>query len=449
MKDAGATELSQPNSIQASLRKMEWSGMRLALCAKGLIIAVMSAYLYLTIEPPALYWPLGFVILFLLTTLVQGLVSYFRAQWIMFLIGIIFIEAIALAVVITVPNPFSGFNLPEQMPYRTSYFALLILYGISIGFAYRPAIALAAGIGCALAWTVLSLRVLFLPETIGWETLPTEGATTADIAALYGQVHFFSSPSRVVEITMMLLSAALVAGLVQRSRSLVRRSLLAEQEREQSRAEQAFIRETFGKYVPDAVASAILSDRGRLVPQKRLATVLFVDLEGFTALGERLGAEALLDMLNAYFDAAGKVIMEHGGTINQFQGDAILASFNVPVPEADHASHAVRAAKALLDLVERERFAGQQVSIRIGIHTGDLIAGTVGTETRLSFTVHGSTVNIAARLEQLNKAKQTRILLSDQTVQAIGAPEEFVEVGDTPITGIEHSVKVFSLKSSP
>ncbi|MGB1028080.1 MAG: adenylate/guanylate cyclase domain-containing protein, partial [Rhodospirillaceae bacterium] len=104
---------------------------------------------------------------------------------------------------------------------------------------------------------------------------------------------------------------------------------------------------------------------------------------------------------------------------------------------------------ALLDLVERERFAGQQVSIRIGIHTGDLIAGTVGTETRLSFTVHGSTVNIAARLEQLNKAKQTRILLSDQTVQAIGAPEEFVEVGDTPITGIEHSVKVFSLKSSP
>jgi class 3 adenylate cyclase len=241
----------------------------------------------------------------------------------------------------------------------------------------------------------------------------------------------------------MTIVGALVAGLVWRSRLQIGRILRAEAGREKARTERAFIRQTFGKYVPEAVASAILSDRGRLTPLKRRATVMFVDIEKFTGFSETLDADGVLTVVNAYFDAAGEVITANGGVINQFQGDAFIASFNVPIPDPDHAKRAVEAAESLFELVGRQHFAGQSVAIRIGLHTGEVAAGAIGSADRLSYTVIGHTVNVAARLEELNKEMGTRLLMTEATLAASGASDAYRQIGDWPLRGMSSPIGVY------
>ena len=144
----------------------------------------------------------------------------------------------------------------------------------------------------------------------------------------------------------------------------------------------------------------MIKDKGALDPIERQATVLFIDLTGFTKLTEAKGPRAIVDILNAYFDAATEIIGKHNGVVTQFQGDAILAIFNVPFEDEDHAQHAFDAATDLLDTVRNETFAGEQLAIRIGLNSGPLIAGNVGGGGRQSYTVHGDAVNLAARLEK-------------------------------------------------
>lgn len=147
------------------------------------------------------------------------------------------------------------------------------------------------------------------------------------------------------------------------------------------------------------------------------ATVLFCDIEGFTALTDRLGARRVFELLNAYFDAVARLIEAHGGMVTQFQGDAVLAVFNLPRPEHDYAAHAVRAALEIVSATERGSFAGVRVRCRVGLCTGHVMAGTVGSHARRGFTVHGNPVNRAARLEKLNQDYGTRILLCAKTAE--------------------------------
>lgn len=400
------------------LGREEWRGTLLVLTAKGVIIVVMLLFLLANIDPPGVYWPLLFVGGFTLTGLVQLWMSAYRPDWMVAMALIVAIDSVALAAVISLPNPLSGFDLPPQYPYRESYFALLIVYIASVGYSYKPYMALVAGIACASAWATFALLVQWQPETIDWSALDSNGTDRAQILELVGAPHFFNSIARIVEVILIGLSGVLVAGLVWRSRRQVRRLLAAERRRQRAVEQQQFVRETFGKYVPNSIATQIIQDRGQLVPNKRQATVLFADLEGFTNLSERVSPEELLQILNLYFEAAGDIITAHGGTINQFQGDAILASFNVPIADEDHISQAVRASKALIDLVETREFEGQKLRMRIGLNTGELAAGAVGSSDRLSYTVHGNCVNIAARLEQLNKETGTRVLMTEGIADA-------------------------------
>ena len=134
-----------------------------------------------------------------------------------------------------------------------------------------------------------------------------------------------------------------------------------------------------------------------------------------------MSPEALIALLNEYFSALMEPIERYGGVVHQFQGDAILATFNLPVTDPDHAANAVRTALAIQALVAARTF-GEGISLptRVGINTGHIVGGTVGSAGRLGFTVHGDDVNVAARLEQLNKRYGTRILVSQTTAELAG-----------------------------
>ena len=207
--------------------------------------------------------------------------------------------------------------------------------------------------------------------------------------------------------------------------------------------ERAIMKSTLGQLVPEQVARRLLAAEGRLEPVEDKVTVLMCDVEGFTALTDSLGRGRIFEFLNEYFDAIVAIVERHGGVITQFQGDAILAVFNLPLPDRDHAAQALRAAMEIVRACDEKTFAGVRARNRIGITTGRVVAGAVGSRGRLSYTVHGNAVNLAARIEAANKDYGTRILLDDKTAERCPG-FRLRKVADAEIRGYAAPVALFT-----
>lgn len=198
------------------------------------------------------------------------------------------------------------------------------------------------------------------------------------------------------------------------------------------------------QFLPQPVAEALVAAGGRLEPIEAKATVLFCDIESFTALTDSIGPRRVYEFLNAYFEVVAGLIEAHRGVVTQFQGDAVLAVFNLPLPDRDHAANALRAALAIVRATETQAFARMQVRCRIGICTGRVIAGAVGSHGRLSYTVHGNPVNRAARMEKLNERYGTRILFCSKTAER--CPEIPVRrLEELVIRGYEEPVALYTV----
>jgi class 3 adenylate cyclase len=211
-----------------------------------------------------------------------------------------------------------------------------------------------------------------------------------------------------------------------------------------------FLRATFGKYVPESVASLILDNRSVVQePQLRNATVMFTDIAGFTGLCEKLTPAETIDVLNEYFSAVVEPVEANGGVIQQYQGDAMLATFNMPADRPGHADDAVRTALAI-QRIQRQRTFGPGLTIRtrIGINTGDIVGGTVGAGGRLGYTVHGDPVNIAARLEALNKEYGSTIIISEETRLQLTVPVTLTPIGSVDIRGRSRPVTIYAVSES-
>jgi adenylate cyclase len=204
------------------------------------------------------------------------------------------------------------------------------------------------------------------------------------------------------------------------------------------------------RFVPTEVASLIkMSDDGVQVGfgEPREATVLFLDIEGFATLSERLAPAELVRTLNEFYTAVAEPIGKYDGAIDQFQGDAVLATFNAPRLNADHAANAIRAAQAIQALLRTRTFGnGETLRARIGINTGVVVHGLIGTPDRLGYTVIGDEVNIAARLEALNKQYGTSIIVSEQTrVRAGLSPEECELLDEAPVRGRSMTTRIYKI----
>lgn len=192
-----------------------------------------------------------------------------------------------------------------------------------------------------------------------------------------------------------------------------------------------FIRRTFGRYLPDDVVTELLAseDALRLGGESRVVTILMSDLRGFTALSERLAPEAVMRMLNGYLGAMADVLARHRGTIDEFIGDAILALFGAPVSAPDDAERAVACAIEMQMAMagvnaENRRNGLPELEMGIGLHTGEVIVGNIGSLSRAKYGVVGSNVNLTARVESATVGGQ--VLVSEATRLAAGAG---VEVG--------------------
>jgi class 3 adenylate cyclase len=219
-------------------------------------------------------------------------------------------------------------------------------------------------------------------------------------------------------------------------------------------AERGRIKELFGQYLTKEISEAILDGRVNLGGARYEATVMFTDIRGFTAMSERLSPEEVFAFLNDYLGRMIEVIAARGGIIDKFLGDGILAVFGLPVQSSTHADDAFSAAldmrKALAQM-NADRAASGRASVKIGIgmHTGEVIAGNVGSAKKLQFTVIGDAVNLASRIEGLNKDYGSYLLLSKATYERL-SPEargsDFEELKSVEIRGKNERVDLYRLR---
>jgi adenylate cyclase len=206
------------------------------------------------------------------------------------------------------------------------------------------------------------------------------------------------------------------------------------------------LRAQFARFAPPAVLDARVDPRG--APPARLeATVLFADLRGFTAAAERLGAEGVIALLNRYLGAMSDAVLDRGGTVVSFMGDGIMAVFGAPVALPDHADRAVAVARELVEdrLPAFNAETGEAFALGVGVATGPVMSGTVGSARRIEYAAVGDTTNLAARLEQLTKELPHSVLIADATRAALSDASGLVEVGEQPIRGRAQPVRVWTL----
>jgi adenylate cyclase len=217
--------------------------------------------------------------------------------------------------------------------------------------------------------------------------------------------------------------------------------------------EKRRMKKLFGQYVSKDVYEQLVAhpELARLGGQRREMTVLFSDIRGFTTVTEQGRPEDIVTMLNEYFTRMVDVVFRHHGTLDKFVGDMVMALFGAPLDDPQHADHAMEAA---LDMIEElralnarwkteGRYAG--LDIGIGINTGPMIAGNIGSDAVMSYTVIGDAVNLGSRLESLNKQYGTRIIISDTTREQLTRRYSMRPLGDVIVKGKTQPVAIFEV----
>ena len=210
-------------------------------------------------------------------------------------------------------------------------------------------------------------------------------------------------------------------------------------------------RAMFAQYVPPEVVNRLVEQPAllRLGGEAREVTLMFTDLAGFTSIAEQLSAEQTVDVLTGYFNAMTPLIHASGGTVDKFIGDAVMAFWGAPLPDDSHAEHAVRTAIAMqqamaLLVADLQKRGLPAIQMRIGIHSGRVVVGNVGSQQRFSYTAIGDAVNLAARLEGANKAFGTGILISGDTAARLPADLLLRPLDDVIVKGKTTPVRVYT-----
>ncbi len=219
--------------------------------------------------------------------------------------------------------------------------------------------------------------------------------------------------------------------------------------------EKAFLRNAFSRYLSPAVINEIIADPTKLNlgGEKREMTAIFTDIRGFSTISEQLDPADLVKLLNIYLTAMSDIVLENQGTIDKYEGDAIIAFFGAPIHMHEHAALACRTAIRMkqAEAVLNERFLHEGLSpvplfTRIGLNSGDMIVGNMGTPNKMDYTIMGNAVNLAARLEGVNKQYDTRgILISEYTRSRIGTEFLLRRIDRVRVVGISTPLQLFEL----
>lgn len=212
------------------------------------------------------------------------------------------------------------------------------------------------------------------------------------------------------------------------------------------------IKQAMGKYLSQDIMKNVVNniDDLKLGGKRAVVTVLFSDIRGFTSLSERMTAEEVSMILNEYFAEMEPIITKYNGVINKFIGDAVMAIFGEPIQDINHPQNAVKCAYEMLKKVEylqdKWLYEGKpKIEIGVGINTGEVFIGNIGTETRMEYTVIGDTVNLASRIESYNKVYKTNLLVSSSTYESITDIADVIKISEVQIRGKAKKMNIYEV----
>jgi len=256
--------------------------------------------------------------------------------------------------------------------------------------------------------------------------------------------------SRLVEGTKAIAAGNFQVSLEVSSRDEIGELVEAFNRMAKSLREKEMIKQAFTRYVAREVVEEILKDPEQmaLTGERRDVSVLFCDIRGFTPLSERLSPEEVVALLNEFYTLMIDTVFKHEGTLDKFLGDAVMAVFGAPIAHQDHSIRAIRTAVAMQSGIQelskkRIKEGKDPISIGIGVSAGEAVAGTVGTENRMEYTVIGDRVNLAARLEA--NAKPGQVLISQWTYEKVDKLVNARSLGYFKVKGKEEEVEVYEV----
>jgi adenylate cyclase len=223
--------------------------------------------------------------------------------------------------------------------------------------------------------------------------------------------------------------------------------------------DRARVRDVFGRFVPEQVVDEVLAQVGgdlRLGGRTLDATVMFTDIRGFTSFSEDREADEVIDVINRFLEGMTSAVLGHGGTLVSFTGDGFMAVFGAPIEQPDHADRALEAARDMRDRELpsfnawlSERGLGDGFRLGIGLNSGAIMAGNVGSQRRLEYTVMGDVVNVASRVEGLTKGTPHMLLLTETTRGAlVRPPDDLVYVDEAEVRGRHAKIGIWSVDGS-
>jgi class 3 adenylate cyclase len=437
MADLMRVDPRRSSAAESALAEAERNGFRLAVVGRTCALVAFALFYLSVYRYPNNVYVAGAILVAAAIGLIPLRLVYGRHERIARFVLFTFDAAAASAILAFAPLG-SAHDLPQNLVFltsRTDYYYVIVAASfltLSPALVVWTGLCAVIGLAGATAWIRSGME-----RIVSIENLPSS-YSREDVLAVLLSPDFFSIPVRVNEGVVIGLVTSIAALAVHRARNVVRANAANE-------AERARIQRIFGRYVPPQVAEQLIQ-AGELAPQQRTASILFADIEGFTRLSETLPPQRVIAMLNSFFGAATAIVDERGGVVVNYIGDALIAAFNAPLPAEDHPVRAVGAARDLLSLVSGREFEGHRLRIRIGVATGPVAAGTVGGEERHTYTLYGDTVNLAQRLEVLNKQFETDCLVSGSTLEAARSNcIDAVAMGSVQVRGRDGVVEVFAL----
>ena len=399
--------------LEAAFAREERRGLMLATAARSTAVAIILGWLAVSNPErgPALAWILGTASVFLVTGVAQ-LWVYFRGETPPIApYAFMLVDSLALAAVLLFPNPFDTKALPLAMPLRYATFMYFFLLLMQAAFSFRPRLLLWTGLCGAGAWTLGFLWIVIRPET------RIDAPSSADRAAVliqYFDPNYVSILKYENEVIVFVLVSAGLALLVRRSRTLVA---------ERAEAERA--RGNLARYFSPKVVDTLAERDEPLGRVRRQAVgVLFADLVGFTTMAEGMTPEEVMALLRDFHGRMEEVVFSHGGCLEKFIGDALLATFGIPDPGRRDATDTLACARGMLAALaawNRERSTDGRAPLRmgLGLHYGQVGAGDIGSRRSMAFATVGDTTNVTSRLQALTRELGTSLVVSGALADAV------------------------------
>ena len=287
-------------------------------------------------------------------------------------------------------------------------------------------------------WSAFFWATQEMQRVLSWADIPAL-ATRDDYETVFLSIDFIGRGNRIEETAMLMFAAGALAVAVYRARAIFFAQVASDIASRTERQAREKVSRLLGKYVPEEVATMLIANDAPLKPQVSQGTALVLDIAGFTPFTAERDPEEVIGLLDRFLADATRAVSDGGGIVMSYLGDGFLVTFNAPVSVDDPQNAALNTARRLLRVAQDHGFG-----VRIGIASGRLVTGTIGSDDRQSFTVYGDAVNRAARLETAAKTLQAKILLDAATAGKILDQSRMTPQGAVSLRGFEQATEVFS-----